>query len=131
MPFRFSLWFFFYLAFSILPVTITFSHRVPAGLLNGSSAAAIQGGGDIRIYYQAVDSSLHEWRSYAPNNESYVDTFLVSGNKARADSPLAAIVESPSNLGEVRESRGSFVVDFPGRGISQNVANLPFCFSCL
>ncbi|MCJ1426457.1 hypothetical protein MMC29_004360 [Sticta canariensis] len=106
MSIRFPLWFWFFLslAISIPPVTSSSSSpRIPAELLNGSSAAAIQGGGDIRIYYQAVDGSLHEWRSYAPNSETYMDTFLVSGNKAKADSPLAAVAggeSSSSNLGE-------------------------------
>lgn len=79
----------------------TLSSRVPVEILNGSSAAAIQSGGDIRIYYQASENSIHEWKSQAPNSLTYVDTFLVPGFTVKENSPLAAVWESSRSPGEV------------------------------
>ncbi|MCJ1268291.1 hypothetical protein MMC22_008178 [Lobaria immixta] len=94
MSFHLLIWFFVSLAIS------TSTYQVPSEIIAGSSASAIQGDGNIRIYYQANDSSLHEWRSYAPNSLTYVDTFLVPAYKVKDNSPLAAAQESTSGLGE-------------------------------
>ncbi|MCJ1465866.1 hypothetical protein MMC07_004485 [Pseudocyphellaria aurata] len=94
---HFFLWLLFSLATSIQPAS---TDQGPAELLNGSSAAAIQFGGDVRIYYQAIDGSIHESRSYAPNSVKYLDTFLVPSFKVRPGTPLAAVGASTNYLGD-------------------------------
>ena len=94
-------WFFLSLVTANL-LAAALSSQVPVEILNGSSAAAIQSGGDIRIYYQAIDNSIHEWKSHAPNSLTYVDTFLVPGFSVKENSPLAAVWESSRSPGEVR-----------------------------
>lgn len=103
MSFHFLLWLLFSLATSIQPVAVTSTDQVPVEILSGSSAAAIQFGGDVLIYFQALDSSIHESKSYAPYSVKYVDTFLVPGIKARANTPLAAVGASTNYLSDVRQ----------------------------
>lgn len=107
MSFHLLIWVFVSLAILTPRVAVTSTYQVPSEISTGSSAAAIQSDGDIRIYYQAIDNSLHEWRSYAPNSLTYVDTFLVPAYKVKVYSPLAAAKESTSGPGEVRDVLGS------------------------
>lgn len=102
MSFHVLLWFLFSVVTSVLPVTVPSPYQVRVEPLNGSSASAIQGGADVRIYWQASDGSLHEWRSYAPNSVTYLDTFLVRGDDVRANTPIAAVGDSATSIGEVR-----------------------------
>lgn len=87
------------IAVAALIATVSASITIPAG---SGGCAVEQDQGNVRIYYQAADTSIHEISSFGipGSGAGYADNLLIPAGVAKQDTPLACFIFSNS-LSEV------------------------------